>query len=245
MRGVTCISVIAIWIGLCTADILDNLQVCKRSSSNLNDCLKSAIESALPVLKDGLPEFGFPSLEPIKMDKWNIEPQPPLHFTKRYENIEMYNHWASQIKDVSCAIGEKDFSLKIKGYNPKIKLESDYEFVNSSFAGIDVSGKGKATYDHSGYDFDLTMRGEIVQKGGDDYLTLSSANLVMTAEKFSINFKSDNAQRDNLINTFGGLHGVIMFPLVKHDYEMMYAEAYRKLANIILDQVPYNNLFPM
>ncbi|XP_031331966.1 uncharacterized protein LOC116162481 isoform X2 [Photinus pyralis] len=129
----------------CNAQLITKFQVCSRSDPNINSCLKSAVINALPVLKDGVNEYGLLSLEPIRLERFVVKAMPPTHFDQVYTNIELYGYMSSQIEEVTAQITDDSFSIAIRLLSGEGRVTSNYAFESAVFGGVDVSSAGQCS----------------------------------------------------------------------------------------------------
>ncbi|KAF5284179.1 hypothetical protein FQR65_LT00179 [Abscondita terminalis] len=234
---------LAFCLVLTAATFLD-FKICKRSDPKIDDCLKNAIQLALSVLEKGVPELEIPPMQPISVPKWVVHSIGILNFEEYYENIVCYNHASSTINFVESKISDDRFWIRVQGYNPEIRFVADYVFKDAVVNGINISSSGNVAYSHYGYNFELVMSGSVTEDKGFKQLTITESSVNMTAENFVIVYKNENLDLSKRMSEFLTNNWSKLFDVVKYQFAAIYAEAYKKLANLVFSKVDFDELFP-
>ncbi|XP_028046686.1 uncharacterized protein LOC105834720 [Monomorium pharaonis] len=115
---------------------------CKRNSTDYSACLKNAIEEALSRLIPGLPEFDFPSLDPLFYEYGTaILDTGDLRGEVIMSNVTAIGLAKVHILDVRTNFYDDVFRLEIDTQVPKLFIEGDIK-VNGTVSVFKAHGKG-------------------------------------------------------------------------------------------------------
>ncbi|KAB0790283.1 hypothetical protein PPYR_15383 [Photinus pyralis] len=225
------------------SNILSQLQVCKRSDPNLNGCLRTAIQAALPLLKNGVPEISFPSMNPIKIEMVYINAEPPMDFDQVYSNIELHGHADSVITDVSTRIDEKNVIMAIKGECNTGTLSMGLEYKDAIVFGFDLSGKGRMEQIHHDYHFLIYIEGELKPKA--KHLSIRNVTVDVDLKDFSITVDLyGNQQLSKTVSKVFTDNSALLYGAVRKEVEEIYGAAYGNLVKRLFAKIPIDELLP-
>ncbi|KAB0791874.1 hypothetical protein PPYR_03674 [Photinus pyralis] len=230
----------------CSAQLITKFQVCSRSDPDINSCLKSAVVNALPVLKDGVNEYGLLSLEPITLERFVVKAVPPTHFDQVYTNIKVYGYMSSQIEEVTAQITDDSFSITIKPFTEKVQITSGYQFDGAIFGGVDVSSAGQCSATIVNKTMTIKFSGSPKTVGGETYLEAKGIQITdPKAEKVTFTFTSEDKPEaaSLLTKSFNQHWGVIATDELQKTMGV-YSAAFLKEANVVFSKIPFDTLFP-
>ncbi|ENN77586.1 hypothetical protein D910_12438 [Dendroctonus ponderosae] len=122
------VSLLLVFSAACYAD---QFTFCKVGQSGADKCLTKNIESAIRSLKNGAPEYGLISLDPLHVDKITIDANQTVQLVQYYTNIDLS--------------GFSDVDVKKAHYDPGKKLLSVLDnteiLVNIQFEDTTKDGK--------------------------------------------------------------------------------------------------------
>ncbi|XP_031331959.1 protein takeout-like [Photinus pyralis] len=238
--------VFALNIIFCNAQLITKFQVCSRSDPDINSCLKSAILNALPVLKDGVTEYGLPSLEPFTLPKFVINAVPPTHFDQVYTNIKVYGFVFSQIEEVTAQITDDSFLIVIKALTGKVQVTSDYEFEGALFGGVDASSAGQCSVNIVNKSMTVKFSGSPQTVGGERYLEAKDIKIIdIKDEKVTFTFTSqDKPEAASLLTKKFDEHWEAISMDEIQKAVGIYSAAFLKEANVVFSKIPFDTLFP-
>ncbi|KAK5638636.1 hypothetical protein RI129_012931 [Pyrocoelia pectoralis] len=242
MKVIFCVYCIMVtYLTSCNGNFLSKFQICSRSDPNMNKCLKEAIQNALRVLKNGLPEYNYPSMDPIKMKDWAVQPSAVFNFLQQFQNIELFNHTDARIREVEVKIMDSRFFLNIKYTAPTITISTDYNYTHAIINGVDYTSNGRAVYMIVNYRGDLSMVGKIGENG---FLFITKSQLSIEGDTFYSVYNTTNEELSKTINSFIDTHRLLIYPHVMKKFGDLYAHVYKDLANIIFSQILFDDIFP-
>ncbi|KAK5638509.1 hypothetical protein RI129_012804 [Pyrocoelia pectoralis] len=229
----------------CNEDLLRQFQICKRSDPQLNDCLKSAIQQSINILKNGLPQYNIPSMNPINIPKWTMPKGGILSYEQKYTNIELHDYPTTVILAVTSKIEDDDFSLSLKCTAPILKVKCNYRYDDAKLGGVDVSSVGSLIYTYYDRDFYITFTGGILNNGSGRYLLISDTQINITRiGSFTVKYESENLAAADLLTKLSYENLDTLLTVNKGGYDDMYATGLKNIANAVFAAIPYDKLFP-
>ncbi|KAF5281611.1 hypothetical protein FQR65_LT02931 [Abscondita terminalis] len=226
-------------------ELIDQFKICKRSDPNLNDCLKDAIQIALPLMEYGIPEFGVPSIQPIEIPIWTTKKDPStMTFEQTYSDIKIYNLAGSKVNSVESTITDTDFFLNLKLYNSLIKFTAKYDFKEAIVADKDLSGNGYALFVDIGNNFDMNITGSVTQNADKSILEVKSVDLLIESDHIDVNLKHSHFELNKANSEHLNKNSKLLFKLLNRGYHDMIVDDVKLICNSIFSQVDFNQLFP-
>lgn len=138
---VSAFSVAAFGLSVTGESILP-VTTCKRDSADYSACLKSAIEEALPRFIPGLPEFNFPSLDPLFYEYGKaVFKSGDIRGEIIVSNVTTIGLENTQILDVRANLIDDIFRLEIDTQIPRLFLKGHIS-LDGSISVFRVNSKG-------------------------------------------------------------------------------------------------------
>ncbi|KAL6422470.1 hypothetical protein ACFW04_010637 [Cataglyphis niger] len=127
--------------GLCIAEELP-VTICKRNSPDYSNCLKLAIQEAWPRFVKGLPEFDFPSLDPLSYEHGNfVFDRGEVHGNVNMENVICEGLKIIRFSNIKSHFLDDVFRLEIDTQVPRLFIDGDCE-AEGRIGGFRMGGKG-------------------------------------------------------------------------------------------------------
>ncbi|KAB0799914.1 hypothetical protein PPYR_07794 [Photinus pyralis] len=220
-------------------------QVCKRTDPKLAECLKPAIENALILLENGLPEYGIPSIQPISVESWMVPARPPLVYDQKFRNSKFYNYPLTKIEDLSINIDDPNIFIGFTAHNHNVSYETEFEFDGAIIDGEDLSCSGDLTYIYNEMEFQLNFTGTEVTIGGDKKINITNVDMnVISMERFFTEFRGKDTERVAKLSKFYHNNAQYLVAKEKDVYEKAYANIFKDVANDVLSKFSFDSLFP-
>uniref|UniRef100_A0A1Y1N4A4 Uncharacterized protein n=1 Tax=Photinus pyralis TaxID=7054 RepID=A0A1Y1N4A4_PHOPY len=228
------------------ADILGQLQICKRSDPELNDCLKSSIKGALKILASGVPSLKIPSIDPIEVERWTIHATDALPYAQNYANLTLAGYSDIEIEDVYTNFGDEYFSIHLMCSAPKLLAQGDYEYyLDKQAKGEDLSSKGKTEWKYDDHKFFVKLDGDLIKRGDVEYAEITRTDLSMVRlHSFEMTFKTENQQIGDKLGELVTGDSRKLASINVGGYENLYASAFHRIANAVFAAIPFDKLLP-
>ncbi|KAF5281779.1 hypothetical protein FQR65_LT14526 [Abscondita terminalis] len=226
----------------------DSFQICKLSDPDLAQCLKTAIQDALPLVKDGLPEFNFPSIEPIEIEALTIEQGAnAVHMVQNYKNVKLHGISKAKLNTVDLQHNENEVVLTLHAHFDELRLESDYD-LNGRFMVMPVSGKGKSVTILRDVSATSVIKTKHRKKKGVLYSNIEEFLVTIKPKKVETHFDNlfdgDKAMGDE-VNRVMNENWEAVFEDVKDSYETALGIIFKNIVANIYNKVPFNEMFPI
>ncbi|XP_020278637.1 uncharacterized protein LOC109852160 [Pseudomyrmex gracilis] len=216
--------------------------VCKRNSPDYSICLKDAAEEAWPRFLKGLPEFDFPSLDPLVY----------THGTATFETgeirgeVTLSNTTAKGLKEnrftnARANLLDNIFRLELDFVVPRILLEG-YVTAQGSLGAFRMNGKGpfNLTIDNVEGTYDLT--GHVTNDTWvvEHFTTLPSVRKMKIYLEEIFNSKEINDLAISFINEYWPALYRVMLPVAAKEWDKWLTD----LSNRLFSKVSFSALFP-
>ncbi|KAL3271592.1 hypothetical protein HHI36_022067 [Cryptolaemus montrouzieri] len=206
-------------------------------------CLKAAVQDALPKLKDGIPELGVPSLDPLKIAKMSIGSGNIIQLVQNYENFELIGLSTVTLNELSFDLDKGKLFLGITA--PLIVLKATYT-VKGKILVLDVYGHGNCTFSLENETGSFSMDLETYTKNDQMYIKGTNPQFEFDTERCVFNFENlfdgnkllgDNINQvlnDNWREIFNELRGA---------YGAVIGKALGHLTNKLFETTSVNDMF--
>ncbi|KAB0793231.1 hypothetical protein PPYR_12851 [Photinus pyralis] len=220
---------------------------CSLSDPKREECLRDAIQHAFPLLKNGLPEFNFPPLEPTRIESMTIgEGHGSVDIRQTYKNVEL--HGMSEVKVNSISLEEAGdvATLSLTGIYDKLRMEADYE-IDGRVLLLSVHGKGRCVINLYNVTANPTIISKQYEKNGTTYSRIETFNASTNPKKVDFHFENlfdGNEILGREVNNLINAEWEVVFGDVKPALDIALGAIFKRIANIIYTKVPFYELFP-
>ncbi|XP_071439966.1 protein takeout-like [Hetaerina americana] len=221
---------------------------CARDDPKLNECALERGKTVIAHLKDGLPKYHIPRLEPLHVEeiKINQDEKSGVGINLVAKNVDIHGVSEGELRDIRIQLDPTSFKLSI--FFPRIEIMSKYN-VNGKILILPIQGDGNANITmvnlELGFDFTAELN---KKKDSQNYLKLGEHQITY---KMSRNY----IKMDNLFNGNKAL-GDRMNEFMDVNWREVTEELGPPIADAlalviksiiagILEQVPYENIFPV
>ncbi|KAF2881434.1 hypothetical protein ILUMI_24720 [Ignelater luminosus] len=216
---------------------------CKRVG--INECLKGAIQDALPRLEKGLPEFNFQPLQPLNIPSITVgEGKSAVNVVQNFNNINIYNIPSSTINKAEVEFSGTTFTITIESLIKEIRIEAEYNF-NGKILLLPIVGNGNAFVKMINVVTTITLHGEEIQKKGTTYGDIKKVNLNFAPEKIEFrldNLFGGNERLANEMNQVLNDNWKEVWEDTREGYEEALSLIFQDITNKIMKKVPFQNL---
>ncbi|CAH1399266.1 unnamed protein product [Nezara viridula] len=222
----------------------DYIEVCKRSDPDLQACIKKSIEDLRPKLIEGMPEMKVPPIEPLIIDEPISTEGTGLNVVTKNLKAWGGSNYTLKNLDVDPLAPKFNFHLNI----PHLKIEGMFE-VDGKVIMIPVKGNGEITADVYDVDSEVSMKSELVNKDGDQFLSFFGLDLHhLKIGKGKIHIGSMFGREDKLIgdviSSAINLNFNYFVQELKPTIVSTLTQFAVKSANNIVRDVPLSEIFP-
>ncbi|CAB0010465.1 unnamed protein product, partial [Nesidiocoris tenuis] len=190
------------------------LEICRWKDPEIQVCMRRAVESALPKLKNGVPRAGIPKLEPLEVSEMAIDfgNTGPVNLKVKLNDVKIYGTTSTKIPELKYV---HNFNLNdLADVVSKLKLHFK-----------EVTRKGVKYWNLENMEYDVAKVGGMKLKMGGD----------STKGKKPLEISLDQAFSESAKELEGIMKPVMMEAIRRH---------YMLLAQRFLQKIPLSELFP-
>lgn len=233
--------VLSAFLCLCDAKFPSYVTPCSKDDPDLNACILNRVEIVRPHLKEGIPEFAFPSLDPLQVPKIELQNKD---FSLTLLDVKLHHVNEFVVEDMKFDINKDRLYVKVTF--PKVNVDCDYTVKGKIlFLELDGSGPGHCDYTNAKAELDIHL--ERVEKKGKQYWKIGETKVNMDLGRPKVQFdnlfgdnKEMNEQTMNIVNDniddFLGDLGPAINDTVFH----LLLSLFERLVN----KLPIDELFP-
>ncbi|XP_044764568.1 circadian clock-controlled protein daywake-like [Coccinella septempunctata] len=219
----------------------DTFKKCSRKDAA---CLKDAIQDAFPKLKDGIPELGVPSLDPLHLGNMVIGAGgQAVGVVQKYQDAEFYGLSNSIIDDFIFDIDGGKIALNFTA--PVAYFNASYE-LNGKILVLPIVGHGQCSFTLVGSHGDIDFKIETYTRNHQKHIRATEFTFEIVLDRLIFNL-------DNLFDGNAEL-SENMLKVLNENWEPLYREvigqyaavsgkALTKLMNEFFAKVPISELF--
>ncbi|XP_050092101.1 protein takeout-like [Anopheles aquasalis] len=229
-------------------DLPDSFEKCHRSDPQFDSCLRSAVNGAIQLLKDGLPEFGIMPLEPLAVDTITINqggPSAPITLRQHFTGIKLSYLTNSTILKYRTDL--KKLIIKAEAITPKIQFAGNYT-MDGRILLLPITGKGKANITLHRLKSHHELIGELVERdGGEKFMYIRKYLVHFDPKLVTFDFENlfnGDAALGKTMNQVLNDNWEVVFQELRSAYEDTFGYIFRKISNQIFLKVPMNKIFP-
>ncbi|XP_059049445.1 uncharacterized protein LOC131844548 [Achroia grisella] len=129
--------------------------ICPREEKALGRCLRDALNTYIPQLATGVPEYGVPSCEPLEIPALSVQQSTgPISVTSSYTEVTVKGPSSMRVKDIKVYSKKKMVVGKI--YIPELRMKGNYA-LSGQLLMLPIKGDGKFTARYGDIDATVTI----------------------------------------------------------------------------------------
>ncbi|KAL1490579.1 hypothetical protein ABEB36_013249 [Hypothenemus hampei] len=237
--------ILSSWIFLsCHAQIPSYIHLCHRNDPKLKECIIDSIETLRPKLKEGIPEINVPPIEPLPLEEIKLRSGPnSAQINANFTNVQVWGISKLVIQDIQVNLPKQVFLVHL--LLPKLYFTGDYD-INLNVLILKYAGQGTFSGNFSNYIIDLTLKYDLKNKNGKEYMNFPKVKLKFTQGKsklFLDGLHNDDTQLIKGLSQVLDENTDIFLKEVLPVLEKGISERLTKIANNIVSSFPYDELF--
>ncbi|KAI4499873.1 hypothetical protein M0802_005129 [Mischocyttarus mexicanus] len=224
-------------------ELPDFIHVCKRNDPNIVPCVTESVEFLKPYLQKGVPEYNIPSLEPLLLKSLISTDKGGLRISAK--DVEAFGASDFTITSLNINFDNLEFALEVK--LPHLHIRGLYD-INGRVLLLPIQGSGPMVGNFTQCTGTVKIRaGTKQQPNGDNNVIIEDFKMKITVGKGTI----------TLENLFGGekVLGDVVNNAINSNFDAFLSElqpfiekalsdAFREIANSIVTNFTYEQLFP-
>ncbi|XP_052871240.1 protein takeout-like [Anopheles cruzii] len=227
-------------------DLPSNFEKCHRSDTQFDRCLRNAVNGAIRLLKDGLPEFGILPLDPLAVDALSFEQNPssPITLRQHFTGVLLSHLTDSTI--VKYRTDLKKLIIKAEAVTPRVQFVGNYT-MNGRILLLPITGKGLANITLHRLKTYHELIGELVERNGEQFMHIRKYIVHFEPKLVTFQFENLFNGDPNLGRTMNQVlndNWEVVFGELRNSYEETFGYIFKKISNQIFLKVPMNKVFP-
>ncbi|XP_072764813.1 circadian clock-controlled protein daywake-like [Anoplolepis gracilipes] len=224
-------------------DIPEFLHVCQVREPDYETCVSNSIIELKPYLKVGVPEYNIPSLEPLKLKKLMITTTSSLQIVATDVNV----CGASNFEVIQIKIDIENLLFMVDVALPHITVDGKYD-VDGKILLLPIRGSGPMNGNFSDCIGKCKIQGErYFDENSVEKVRITEFTLNVSVGKGSLRlenlFNGDQVLGD-LINSAINNNFELFLKEFLPSVEMALSDAFRGIADNIVQQFSFEQLFP-
>ncbi|RZB40295.1 uncharacterized protein BDFB_013164 [Asbolus verrucosus] len=217
---------------------------CHKSDPHFDACLVVNIEDAIHKLKNGAPELGLDSFEPLLISELVIgEGSGPVNVQQNFKNVRLHGLTGSKVLGHKASLDEN--VLFAQSVTPTLRLEADYDMKGRVLL-LPIYGQGPCNVTLVNTKINHTLHGELFDRKGKTYMKFVNYTVTLRPEivrfHFANLFNGDDRLGDE-INKVINDNWSEVFTDVRDGYERSFGLIFQDLANRVFTRVPLKDIY--
>ncbi|XP_064076889.1 protein takeout-like [Vanessa tameamea] len=200
--------------------------ICPREENALGRCLRDALNSYIPQLATGVPEYGVPSCEPLFVPSLAIEQTAgPISVTSSYTDVSVRGPSTMRVKDVQVHSAKHEVIATL--HIPELRMKGNYN-LKGKLLMLPIEGDGKFSAKYDDIDATVTIvLGRKPRLNAADALACKKLDVMFNVKKVSMDL-------DNLFGGDGDL-GNAMNKFLNENWEKLSKELQSPMEDALKD----------
>lgn len=220
------------------------IKPCSRKDPNLNKCAAASGTLAIPKMKNGLPDYGVPKLDPLSIKEIKFD-KKALGLNMVIKDALLYGLGETQILGIDIQLDPPAYKWELMG--PRLVLVGKYE-ADGRILLLPITGKGDVniTLDNVGYTY--SFKNNLVKKAdGEEYLVPITSDLDYKVGHTYItldNLFNGNKLLGEELNRFMNENWKDITDLLGPSIARAIAVTIKSMVENLTSRVPYDKLLP-
>ncbi|KAK2576594.1 hypothetical protein KPH14_005264 [Odynerus spinipes] len=243
------LSLACLFLFAVTADVGESVElpefihVCKRSDANVEACVTESVEYLKPYLQKGVAEYNIPSLEPLLLKELVAAEGAGIRITAK--DVQAFGASDFTISKLKVDLNQLLFNIDVS--LPHLHIQGMYE-IDGKVLLLPIHGSGHMTGNFTECTGSVKVHAiRDKQPSGDDYVSIDEFKMKISVGRGTL----------HLDNLFGGekVLGDVINSAINSNFnaflrelqpliEQALSDAFREIANSIVNQFTYDQLFP-
>ncbi|XP_029044747.2 protein takeout [Osmia bicornis bicornis] len=222
---------------------LEFLEPCSRRDQNVESCLARSVNVLTEHFRHGLPQLGYPEVEPIILDELHISVGGgPEGYRAQFKNITARGVSSLRITGLRTRISEDEVQLQLALSIPKIRAAAKYR-SSGTLLLVKASGAGDYWGEYESVKAKVFIRARPFFYQGRDYLRLQQLKMDFSVQNIKMgveNIRDSNAIIIAALNLFINTNSQELLKEMKPDLRRKLVQVMSTFVEKIFAQVPYD-----
>ncbi|XP_066598491.1 protein takeout-like [Prorops nasuta] len=222
---------------------LEFIEPCTRSDPNLEGCLARSANVLSQHFRHGLPQLGYPEVEPIILDEVHISlGGGPDGYKAQFKNVTARGVSALRVTGLRTRITEDEVQLQLALSIPKIRAQAKYR-SSGTLILVQASGAGDYWGEYEGVKAKVFIRAKPFMLEGRRYLRLQQLKMDFSVQGIKMgveNVHDGNTILQAALNLFINSNSQELLKEMKPDLRRKLVQVMTVFVENLFGQVPYD-----
>ncbi|KMQ95854.1 circadian clock-controlled [Lasius niger] len=222
---------------------LEFLEPCSRHDPKLEACLAKTANILVEHFRQGLPQLGYPEVEPIILDELHIAlGGGPNGYRAQFKNITARGVSSLRINGLRTRLSDDEVQLQLSFHIPKIRAAARYR-SSGTLILVQASGAGDYWGEYEGVKAKVFIRAKPFLVEGRRYLRLQQLKMDFTVEDIKMgveNVRDTNSILLAALNLFINTNSQELLKEMKPDLRRKLVQVMSSFVERLFAQVPYD-----
>ncbi|KAK0182277.1 hypothetical protein PV327_000431 [Microctonus hyperodae] len=222
---------------------LEFIEPCSRNDPELEACLAKSANTLTEHFHNGLPQLGYPEVEPIILDEVHIAlGNGPNAYRAQFRNVAAKGVSALKITGLRTRISDDEVQLQLALYIPKIRAAAKYR-SNGTLILVQASGAGDYWGEYDGVKAKVFLRAQPFPVEDRKYLRLEQLKMDFSVRDIKMgveNVHDGNTIIQAALNLFINSNSQDLLKEMKPDLRRKLVQVMTTFVEKLFAQVPYD-----
>ncbi|XP_074104679.1 juvenile hormone binding protein 2 isoform X1 [Cotesia typhae] len=222
---------------------LEFLEPCSRSDPDLEACLARSANALSEHFRHGLPQLGYPEVEPIVLDEVHISlGGGPDGYKAQFRDVAARGVSALRVTGLRTRITDDEVQLQLALHIPKIRANAKYR-SSGKLILVQASGAGDYWGEYDGVKAKVFIRAKPFSVQGHKYLRLQQLKMDFSVENIKMgveNVHDGNTILQAALNLFINSNSQELLKEMKPDLRRKLVQVMTSFVEKLFAQVPYD-----
>ncbi|EFN67286.1 Circadian clock-controlled protein [Camponotus floridanus] len=222
---------------------LEFLETCSRHDSKLEGCLAKTANTLVAHFRQGLPQLGYPEVEPIILDELHIAlGGGPNGYRAQFRNITARGVSTLRVTGLKTRLSDDEVQLQLAFNIPKIRAAAKYR-SSGTLILVQASGAGDYWGEYEGVKAKVFIRARPFLVEGRRYLRLQQLKMDFSVQDIKMgveNVRNSNSILLAALNLFINTNSQELLKEMKPDLRRKLVQVMSTFVEKLFAQVPYD-----
>ncbi|XP_063696583.1 protein takeout-like [Culicoides brevitarsis] len=228
-----------------TAKFPSELPRCRAGDTQ---CLPGVITRVLQLVKDGNPDMNLGPIEPLHINKLDIEQggKSPIQVTLNFRDMDLHgisNGVVTRVNGFEADPRTSKFEIEAKV--PRLTLAGKYK-INGKVLVLPIQGRGLSNLTIDNVNLRVKFKPKVIEKNGKTYIQTDKFKLTFDTSRLYLQldnlFNGDKALGDNM-NVFLNENWKDILDELKPAVIEAFSQIFASVINTIFSKLSYDDVF--
>ncbi|XP_051167777.1 protein takeout-like [Leptopilina boulardi] len=222
---------------------LEFLEPCSKRDPSFDICLLKSSNELIRQFRKGLPQLGYPEVEPIILDQINIAiGEAPNNYRAQFRNITAKGVSTLRVLELQSNISDSEVLLQVVLDIPKIGAVAKYR-SSGTLVFVQAGGAGDYWGEYKGVKAKVFIRAKLFNVHNRQYLKLQQLKMDFSVREIKMevnNIHEGNSILQSALNLFINSYSQDLLKKMKPDIRRKLVHLMSNFVENLFSQVPYD-----